>query len=152
MITMPVIRLVGVLLISATLCVAADLELEYRVRVPRRHASKETANTPTGGSERDRYKEDHEAFWWNCVMVKAQRLEAQCPIVCSGTPASSDGCRDGAMSAERQIAGLTKEHGAKKVQAYLRSFSSTPAAKEAFAKGRFHGEAVPEPSPGTPKP
>jgi hypothetical protein len=148
---MPIVRLIGVLVVSATLCVAADLKLEYRVRVPREHASTETANTPTGESERDRYKADHEAYWWNCVMVKAERLEARCPVVCSGTPAASDGCTDGATSAERQIARLTNEHGAKKVQAYLRSFASTPAAKEAFAKTRFHAEPVPEPSPATPK-
>jgi hypothetical protein len=96
--------------------------------------------------------QENEAFWWNCVMVKAQRPEAQCAIVCSGTPAASDGCWDGATSAERQISRLTKEHGVKEVQAYLRSFSSTPAAKEKFAKGRFQGEPVPQPSPGTPKP
>jgi len=144
---MPILLLVGLLLAPVTSSMTVDLKLEHRVRVPRRHASTATANTPTGQSERDRYKEGHEAFWWNCVMVKAQRLEAQCPGLCSGTAAASDGCGDGVTSAERQIARLTREHGATKVQAYLRSFASTPAAKEAFAKTWFRGEPEPE-APG----
>jgi hypothetical protein len=80
---MSILRVVGVLLLSATLSLGADLKLEYRVGIPRRDASTVNANTPTGESERDRYKGGHKAFWWNCVMVKAQRLEAQCPLVCS---------------------------------------------------------------------
>jgi hypothetical protein len=59
-------------------------------------------------------------------MVKAASLEGRCPFTCSGTPAATYGCADGAINAENQIGELLKHHYKIKVQYYLQSIASDP--------------------------
>jgi hypothetical protein len=63
-------------------------------------------------------------------MVKAVSLEGRCQFTCSGTPAATYGCSDGAIDAERQIRQLLKVHDKMKVQDYLRSVASDQVGKE----------------------
>ena len=63
-------------------------------------------------------------------MLKAEDLEARCPFTCSGTPAASYGCSDGALDADRQIKQLLKIHDKAKVQRYLQTLASDPEGIE----------------------
>ena len=74
---------------------------------------------PNGDPEPVRYSKAHEAFWWNCVMVRAQDLNARCPIICSGTPAAAPGCGEGAIDADDQIEELLRQFPSSQVQSYL---------------------------------
>jgi len=123
-------------------CSATELKLSYKVEVPKEYRKAHIDPPPNSYSEVARYKESHEAFWWNCVMVKAQNLQAGCPFVCSGTPAATAGCTDGALNAECQIERLLKRYPATMVQDYLRSFASDPHAIKLFSEGRFKGKPI----------
>ena len=63
-------------------------------------------------------------------MVKAADLEGRCPFMCSGTPAATYGCTEGAEDAERQIRRLLAYHDVTRVRKYLQSIAATPEGKE----------------------
>lgn len=88
---------------------------------------------PNGQPERVRYAIAYQAFWWNCVSVKAIDLSANCPGGCSGTPGATWGCSDGSMDAYNRIEDLLKQFPPKQVQAYLKSIASTKEAQKAIA-------------------
>ena len=112
-------------------CVSQPMHISCQVRVPTEFKKDPPGwMSPTGEPESVRYTESYEAFWWNCFMVKAAGLEGRCPFTCSGTPAATYGCSDGAMDAERQIRQLLNLHDRMKVQDYLRSKTSDKEAKE----------------------
>ena len=90
---------------------------------------KHSTFAPNGDPEPVRYTKAYEAFWWNCVMVKAKDLHARCPFICSGTPAATSGCLDGSRDADEQIASLLKRFSRSRVQAHLTQFASTPDAQ-----------------------
>jgi hypothetical protein len=102
---------------------------------------KHSGLAPNGDPEPIRYTKAYEAFWWNCVMVKAKDLHARCPFICSGTPAATYGCLDGSHDADEQIATLLKQFSLSIVQAYLTQLASTPDARRGLsAYGYFqHG-------------
>jgi pectin methylesterase-like acyl-CoA thioesterase len=66
-------------------------------------------------------------------MIKADNLENRCPWTCSGTPAATYGCSDGALDAENQINRLLEKYSAKQVQAYLQSIAVSQEAKTKIA-------------------
>jgi hypothetical protein len=102
------------------------------VRLPAEFAGA-LARGPNGETENARYAKAYEAFWWNCVTVKAADLDAGCPTLCSGTPAASLGCLRGAEEAEGQIRQRLATHSRPQVQHYLRSLAAEPAATEKAA-------------------
>ena len=84
---------------------------------------------PNGDPESVRYTKAYEAFWWNCVMVRAKDLGSCCPRVCNGTAGATSGCTEGATNAGAQIDGLLQHYSAATVQAYLRRLGSSPRAR-----------------------
>jgi hypothetical protein len=72
----------------------------------------------------------YEAFWWNCVMVKANDLDARCPFGCSGTPAATYGCAEGEADADRQVTRLLSEYSSEGVRGYLRTLAMSTQGKE----------------------
>ena len=104
-------------------CESQPLSLSCQVRVPEEFQQDPPGWIPPNGEpEAVRYKKSYEAFWWNCVMVKAADLNGRCPCTCSGTPAATYGCSDGAMDAEKQINHLLKNHNVPEVRQYLQTF------------------------------
>lgn len=83
---------------------------------------------PNGAPESFRYLLSYEAFWYNCVMVKAADLDGRCPSTCSGTSAASHGCSDGAMNAEQQIEALLTDYDRTEIQRYLQTIANTEEA------------------------
>lgn len=104
--------------------------MRCRVIVPKEFKTTSPTPPPNGESEAKRYTAAYEAFWWNCVAVRAANLHGRCPFTASGTPAASDGAREGASDADSQIDRLLKTHARAEVQKYLRSIAFTAAAKE----------------------
>jgi hypothetical protein len=95
--------------------------LEYRQTV---------FDPPNGEPEPVRYKKAYEAFWWNCVFVRANDPRDRCPFTCSGTPAAVGGCANGAGDADSAIDLAIKQHGADEVVPYLKSLTKSRGAKE----------------------
>ena len=111
----------------ATVSAASMPELRCHPVVPKELAKSTFA--PNGDPESVRYTKAYEAFWWNCVMVRAQHLDARCPAICSGTPGATSGCGDGALNAGTRIDALLKQFPAAEVQKYLRRLGSTTKAR-----------------------
>jgi len=126
------ILLLTVLIITAAVgCASHPMQIACQVRVPSQFKKDPPGwMSPTGEPESVRYTESYEAFWWNCVTVKAGSLEGKCPFTCSGTPAATYGCSDGAIDAEKQIRRLLKHHDKMKVQDYLHTVASGQEGKE----------------------
>ena len=126
------------LLISITLssifimgCDSNPLSISCTVTVPEKFRQDPPDwKPPNGEPESIRYITAYEAFWWNCVMVKAEDIEGRCPFTCSGTPAASDGCSDGAINAENQISQLFENHDVYEVTKYLKVLAQDPASIE----------------------
>ncbi|MFC1885113.1 hypothetical protein ACFL2O_10115 [Thermodesulfobacteriota bacterium] len=103
---------------------ADNIELLCHVNVPDEFKQDPPGWIPPNGEpESIRYTKTYEAFWWNCVMVKAEGLGRRCPFTCSGTPGATSGCPDGADDAEKQIMQLLKYHDAKEVMEYLKTLA-----------------------------
>jgi hypothetical protein len=85
---------------------------------------------PNGQPEPVRYTVSYEAFWWNCVAVRAADLQVRCPSQSSGTPAATAGASDGATNADMQIDSLLRKYEKASVQDYLRSIAKQTVAKQ----------------------
>jgi hypothetical protein len=118
------------LVLALTTSGDARMNMRCRVVVPKEYRSTPLKPPPDGESEPARYTVAYEAFWWNCVAVRAADLRGRCPFIASGTPAASAGARDGASNADSQIERLLKTHVSAEVQRYLRSIASASKAKE----------------------
>jgi hypothetical protein len=115
----------AVLMVIATGCGSRSLPMSCQVNVPKEFRTDPPGwRSPTGEPESVRYTRSYEAFWWNCVIVKSEDLDGRCPFTCSGTPAATYGCADGAMDAERRIEELLERYPAKQVQDHLRSMAA----------------------------
>ncbi len=115
-------------------CTSHPMKISCRVLVQMQFQTDQPGwKPPNGESESTRYTKSYEAYWWNCVMVRAKDLDARCPFICSGTPAATYGCRDGEMDANRQIDQLLKRYSSREVGGYLRSLARRPEAKEKIA-------------------
>ena len=102
--------------------------LRCAVKVPQQYQVS-SRETPNGESESVRYTVAYEAYWWNCVAVRAKDLAGRCPFVANGTPGASAGAADGAMNADDQIDGLLKKYPRQTVRVYLRSLADQASAK-----------------------
>jgi hypothetical protein len=74
---------------------------------------------PNGEPESVRYQVAYGAFFWNCVFVKSESLDARCPFTCSGTRGAAAGCADGGTTAEEAIDMLAVQFDADVVKSYL---------------------------------
>jgi len=93
--------------------------------------------------ESQRYKVSYEAFWWNCALLRSQNLRAKCPFTCSGTPAETAGCAQGAVDADDGIGALVKRYGASRSREYFQQLARTPGA-DAKLEPYFGTRPVPE--------
>jgi hypothetical protein len=122
-------------LLTASVGVASEpLKLSCVVRVPAAYKADPPGwESPTGESEAQRYTRAYEAFWWNCVMLKANAMDARCPFMCSGTPAATKGCADGGAQAAEAISLALHEHPLVRVQRHLKTLATGPDAKRKTA-------------------
>lgn len=125
--------LFGLCLCTATWADSPGMHLEYRIMIPQRFLQT-TATPPPGPPERIRYSDAYEAFWWNCVVVKAADMRAGCPSTINGTPGEIAGAANGARAALDGIQTLVKQYGAAAVQAYLKQLASP-----GMVKSKLHG-------------
>lgn len=115
------------IIVLAVGCASHSFSISCQVRMPDKFQQDPPGwKSPTGEPESVRYTKSYEAFWWNCVMLKAKDPKGRCPSTCSGTPAANYGCLAGARDAERQITQLVRVHDKTKVQHYLQSLASDP--------------------------
>ena len=119
------------ILFSQFVIASGKLELNCNVDVPDKFKQDPPGwKPPNGEPESIRYTKAYEAFWWNCAMVKAGDIEDRCPFTCSGTPAASYGCSDGATDAENQIRDLLEDHDGNEVIKYLKTLAKDSAGLE----------------------
>ena len=85
--------------------------------------------SPNGQTNAVRYTAAYEAYWWNCVQVRAAALEERCPFTCSGNPAATQGCVDGATKASNGIDLLVRGFSKDQVEQYLRTLALDPTAQ-----------------------
>jgi hypothetical protein len=128
-------------LASPGVAVASDSGpyLDRSYKVPKEYQSKYASLTDHTAEDAPvtRYRDAYEAFWWNCVAVKAATLDNRCPFMASGWPGEVAGASDGASRASDDIHALLKKYGAATVQAYLRKLASPPSMIKAKLQGRF---------------
>jgi hypothetical protein len=118
-------------LLLATVAYADNgLSMKCQVVVPEEYKQTPFNPPPNGEPEPVRYTAAYEAFWWNCVAVRAADLQARCKFQASGTPAATAGAADGAENANAQITALLRKHSRRAVRKYLHSISSQSEAKE----------------------
>src|SRR6185437_8011681 len=96
------------ILLFVVAAVGAEFQLRCNVRVPKQYRAAHF-KSPNGQPEPVRYTVAYGAFWWNCVAVRAGDLQARCPFLASGTPATAAGAADGALNADKQIESLLKD-------------------------------------------
>ena len=125
-----ILLITAAVVVTTSGCASHPLDLSCEVAVP----SKFTKDppewvSPTGEPESLRYTKSYEAFWWNCVMVKAVDYNDTCPFSCSGTPAATYGCAEGAADAKKQIRHLLRTNTPLKVTNHLESIASSPEGK-----------------------
>lgn len=112
--------------------------LDSSYKVPKEYQATQYSSTDRSVEDAPvvRYREAYEAFWWNCVAVKAESLDNRCPFMASGWPAEAAGADDGATNAWNGIHDLLQKYDAATVQAYLRKLAS-PAILKKKLEGRF---------------
>ena len=122
-------RLLVPLLVASAAAGASPQEprLSCKVSVPPEVRGVE--KSPSGETNAARYTAAYEAFWWNCVLVRADALEARCPFMCSGNPAATLGCAHGGVKASNDIDGLVRRFSDMQTREYLRTLAKDPAAK-----------------------
>ncbi len=124
-------------------CAHRGPNLVCHVNVPAEYRTTPWTHPPNGEPEPVRYRVAYEAFWWNCVALRADDFDARCPFTCSGTPAASAGCQDGAEAARESIDGLIERYGGRRTQEYLRSLAQSDEAKKRM-EPYFRGLPTPE--------
>ena len=120
---LPIISIV-VVIVSVVCIASVNLKLSCQVSIPIEFQQDPPGwNPPNGESEAIRYTKGYKAFWWNCVLVKSNDLNGRCPSLCSGTPAATQGCDDGAKDSENAITELINSHKSGDVKAYLKKLA-----------------------------
>jgi len=110
---MKVLKLaLGVILGGAISVCCSDPHVDPHPAVPREHSrTVSDSSDPTSEPPASQYRLAYESFYWNCVALKTQDENARCPFACSGTPAASAGCSNGAMDSEKMINDLVHRLG-----------------------------------------
>ena len=124
------IALAFALLFGSAVSADTGPKMRCRVVVPKEYRTTPWDPPPNGEPEPIRYKVAYEAFWWNCVTVRAADPHGRCPFLASGTPAATAGATDGARNAEAQIEKLSAKYSQRSVRHYLRIIAARPLAKE----------------------
>lgn len=144
-------RKLGVFLLAASTVTAIAAgngpHLVFKVVVPPQFQSKVGSPGFPGTSPFERYSQAYEAFWWNCVAVRAKNINARCPFIANGWASESYGGSDGAMNADNAIDEQIKKYGASRVQAYLKKLASPASAIKEKLHGWFGGQPTATPPP-----
>jgi len=130
------------LLFAAVASADSGLKLRCRVVVPNEYRQTPFDPPPNGEPEPVRYKIAYQAYWWNCIAVRAANLQGRCAFTASGTPAAVAGAADGATNADAQINAVLQKYSVRAVRRYLRSIASQPAAKKKMR--RYFSKPTPE--------
>jgi hypothetical protein len=126
-------------------CASRSLSLRFSLHVPESYSwTCGDGQCPSGQPEAVRYENAYEAFWWHCIVTRSDNVKAECSWVCSGTPAATYGCAEGAQAAERQIDALLRRDPSDAVQTYLREVAG-PAMRDC---DHFHGYGCPSKTEG----
>ena len=125
-------RLALCLIVSAAVSVGCSVpNIDPHPVVPAEHSRTVLdGSDPTSEPPASRYRLAYESFYWNCVAIKARDVAARCPSVCSGTPAASAGCSDGAADSDKIIDDLVRRLGVEDARHTLASRVSLPDAQE----------------------
>lgn len=147
------IRKLGVFffVVSAVTVVAAGNgpHLVFKIVVPSKYQSKIGSPGFPGTSPYERYSEAYEAFWWNCIAVRAKNIHARCPFWANGWASEADGGADGGTDADDAINEQIEKYGAARVQAYLKKLASPPSKIKAKLRGWFGGKPTATPPPSS---
>jgi hypothetical protein len=111
-------------------CGKQRIDLAPNMEIPREYRETSLRPPPNGEPESTRYKVAYQAFWWNCVFIRADNFSARCPATCSGTPAATAGCVAGADDADDAICKSSNRYGEREVIRYLRSLARRPDSLE----------------------
>jgi hypothetical protein len=114
---------------------------------PADYEGPELPHPPNGEPETVRYRVAYSAFWWNCVFVKSEALDARCPVTCSGTQGAAAGCAEGSTSAEDAMKRLRVHFDEGSVLNYLGTLTESPEAK-AMIQPYFGGQPRVDRGPG----
>ena len=126
-------RVCGLLLsIYGAACTAGSPRIKPNLKVPAEFEHQDF-EPPTGESERVRYLKAYQAFWYNCVTLLSEDIDARCPFTCSGTPAESAGCANGGTEAWNQIRDSIESYGEPGTQQVLRLIAALPETKAQMA-------------------
>jgi hypothetical protein len=120
-------RVTFVLFAMGVACGSHSPQLTYDIP---EYRGPEFERPPNGEPESVRYQVAYGAFFWNCVFVKSESLEARCPFTCSGTPGAAVGCADGATAAEQAIDTLAVQFDSGVLKSYLVGLANSSDAKE----------------------
>jgi hypothetical protein len=122
-----------VLFVCSTWSQAADTHSAAVCVVPRVPDSLHPSEmSPNGETNAVRYQQAYQSYCWNCVAVRAKRLEARCPMICSGNEAATAGCTAGAVAGDASVERLIQAVGRERARTQLRTL-----AAEAVTRGRL---------------
>jgi hypothetical protein len=125
--TMPSLPLLLVLVVASPGGNSDKPSVACRATVPPGISA--TEKSPNGETNAVRYTTAYEAFWWNCVLLKAGDIAARCPFVCSGNAAASLGCANGGVDASSDIDALSQRFPKEQVREYLRDLAQSPVSR-----------------------
>jgi len=77
--------------------------MDHQINAPPQYRSGQNEALDWSYSDIARYISRYDERWWNCIRVRAVDIDAVCLTMCSGTPAASQGCADGALAASERI-------------------------------------------------
>jgi hypothetical protein len=117
---------------AAAACATNAPRLKPDVKVPTVFAY-QSVEPASGETELVQYRKAYEAFWYNCVALMSEKLDAHCPTTCRGTPASVSGCANGGKDAAARIKDSVATHGEQRTQQMLRSIASETESKAHMA-------------------
>jgi hypothetical protein len=138
--------LAAVFAFAAAACATNAPRLKPDVKIPTVFAD-QSVEAASGETELVQYRKAYQAFWYNCVALMSEKLDAHCPTTCRGTPASVSGCANGGKDAAAGIRSSVATQGEQRTQQMLRSIASEMESKAHMA-AYFGEHPMEEYSPG----
>jgi hypothetical protein len=102
---------------------AAELTMKHPINVPAEYSSGRNQEAFEGTSDIECYVSSFERIWWAVMNKFAQDIKLpprHDEFICSGTPASAQGCIDGYEGAVKKIEDLLKDHAPNEVRMFVK--------------------------------
>lgn len=77
--------------------------MDHKIKVPPKYQSGQNEPLDWSYSDIATYISRYDQRWWNCIRVRADHIEAECPTMCSGTLAATEACKAGTLAASERI-------------------------------------------------